>query len=112
MAPAEDGEEVNDFSDQGFEIEPTIAPLSKIINAGVNSYYVSEPSSSHIHGGVWWSSHSDMDIRTGVEKTYSLHISHADGSKLSDEEAKFIDHLIKNRKQWEEPYEQEPGTWD
>jgi len=104
-------EEINDYTDRGFQVEPTVAPLSEIIKQGVSNYYVKDPSSTHISGGVWWSSHSDTDFRTGVDRTYSLHIAHEDGSKLSDEEAQFINQLLQNGSEWEEPYEQDPGTW-
>lgn len=102
-----DGEDISDYTDQGFEVEESIDELYSIIDQAKSNYGTYEPSSSPVSAGCWWSSTSPemsrAHIEKGLDKFYSLHITHLDGSELSKEESEFITMLLNPSKR---------VTWD
>jgi len=93
-----DGEDISDYTDQGYEIEPVLSRLSFIIENAKDNFGIYEPSSSPVSEGCWWSSTSPENsreyIEKGLEKYYSLHIKKLDGSNLTKEESEFITKLL------------------
>ena len=103
-----DGEDISDYTDQGYDIEPTNSRLSFIIENAKNNYGIYEPSSSHVIAGCWWSSTQPKQNREffekGKEVYYSLHIKNQDGSDLTKEESEFITKLLNSslRTYWDD----------
>lgn len=99
----EDGEEINDYTDQGFEIEPTHAPLYEIIENSKNDYGIHE----HVGSGSWSSTSPDQTrdyFEKGLEKYFSLHINHIDKKEITKEEEQFITKLLNpsSRAKWDD----------
>ena len=93
-----DDEDINDYTNQGYEWDESIDELSSIIEKAKNDYGTYSPSSSPVMAGCWWSSTEPKNNREYIEKGkevyYSLHIKNIDGSDLSKEQSKFITKLL------------------
>lgn len=100
--------EQGDAEGRGWEVNYTKDTLENIISIGKHTYGVNEPSSSVPHTDMWWSSTSPDNNRNyfekGEEKYYSLHIKHLDNTKLTTQEASFINKLLtsNNRLSWDD----------
>lgn len=79
----------DDFSDQGTEIEETLASVEEIEKVA-RDYGTNMKCSENN-----WESHpTTTDYRTGEETSWSLHIRKADKTSLSKEESEFFKDLI------------------
>jgi hypothetical protein len=100
--------EQGDADSRGYEIEHTHDTLEEIIYLGRNTYGTNEPSSSHPHAGMWWSSSDPVQNRDywekGINKYYSLHVKNSDGTDLDAEQSAFITKLLtsEQRLKWDE----------
>ena len=87
-----------DVAERGFEEENltygSLDELADDLTHGNHAHSWLEWSGSPAQGGDWIVGEANQDYRTGEWISYSAHMSHADGSPLSNEETKFVGEKI------------------
>jgi len=80
--------------DRGFTYQDETYTLRDLVNE-MRREGITEPSSSYISGGEWFSSiDPDRDYSTGEETYHSIHLRKLDGSRLDARTTRRIIHLI------------------
>lgn len=93
--------EQGDFDSHGYEVEPEIAPLYEIVELAKHTYGANQ----QVNQDSWESSDPVNDrafFEKGEHKLYQLHITHQDGTSLTDQESEFINAAILGKIKWDD----------
>lgn len=87
--------ENGDYEEQGFEVEPEESPIGDILRSAHFTYGIYSP----IAIGRWESTEPVSDrnhFEKGESKYFTLHLTNADGTEITEEEHEFITYLLSN----------------